>query len=224
MTDIQTKEAEVVELVIVKKDLTSLIKDADKAVYEVMSEISSPDWRNLPPNQMAVLLMQRPLPIAGGGTTYLTFRQALYFAVRAYELGLSPFGSSLWFDPARFSVNITLEGKRELARLRGIDLGPPSFVEKEREWTTVRSNETVEAAKKAGFTKDLGITCKIRVGDPKQGEFSEYTAWLSEWLQPRSPVWMGKTQHMLCLRANEKAITLALGTGASIMPDERELD
>ena len=64
----------------------------------------------------------------------------------------------------------------------------------------------------------------MRVGDPKNKEFVNYTAWLSEWSVSRSPVWKSKPSHMLTIRANEKAVTLALGVGASAMPDERELD
>jgi hypothetical protein len=71
---------------------------------------------------------------------------------------------------------------------------------------------------KDGFAKDVGIKCKMRVGLPANKEYVEYTAYLSEWYVPRSPVWKGKPMHMLQTRACEKAISLVLGTGASDMP------
>ena len=206
-------------------NLGALVKDADQGIYKAMSGLESLDWKNLKPNQTAVLLMQRPMAVSGGGTMYLNLRQALYFAVRAYELGVSPFSSAVWFDPAKFSVNLTLEGKREVARLRGIDLGPPSFKEITREWADIpKMTDTAEEAKKAGFTKDVAIECSMRVGDPRHNERANYTAWLSEWFQPKSPLWKSKPIHMLTTRAQEKCITSVLGTGASTMPDEKDLD
>jgi hypothetical protein len=206
-------------------NLGAMVKDADQPIYKAMSGLESLDWKNLKPNQTAILLMQRPMAVSGGGTMYLNLRQALYFAVRAYELGVSPFSSAVWFDPAKFSVNLTLEGKREVARLRGIDLGPPSFEEVSREWKDIpKMTDGAEEVKKAGFTKDMGIKCRIRVGKPEHKEYTEYIAWISEWYQPKSPLWKGKPTHMLQTRAQEKAITAALGTGASTMPDEKDLE
>jgi len=225
MSDV--KDAEVVpETALIKTDdFKALVKESDLPILKAMSSMNTLDWKNLAPNQMAVLLMQRPMTVSGGGVMYLNFRQALYFAVRAYELGVSPFSSAVWFDPQKFSVNLTLEGKREVARIRGIDLGPPSFEELSREWTAVpKMTDTADECKKAGFIKDLGIKCRIRVGDPKHAEHVEYIAWLSEWYQPKSPLWKSKPSHMLQTRAQEKAITFALGTGASSMPDEKELE
>ncbi len=205
-------------------DLESLVKENDRGVYKAMAGMDTLDWKNLKPNHAAVLLMQKPYPVAGGGTMYLNIKQALFLAVRAFELGVSPFSGAVWFDPAKFTVNLTLEGKREVARNRGIDLGPPSFQLIERKWEDLpKDTTTAQDAQKAGYRKDIGAKCKIRVGDPKNQEFSEYTAWLSEWFQSRSPVWKEKPEHMLQTRAMEKAITLALGTGASSMPDERDL-
>lgn len=220
----EVKEAEVVELVVIKpKEFTGLVKEQDRPLLDIM-ENTTLDWKSLKPNQMAVMLMQKPFSVSGGGTTYLTFRQALYFAVRCFELGVSPFSDSVWFDPQRFSVNLTLAGKREVARNRGIDLGPPSFEEVGREWTDVgRMTPTGDAAKKAGFTKDVGIKCHIRVGNPEHKEYVDYTAYISEWYVDRSPVWREKPMHMLTTRAQEKAISMALGTGASSMPSEDEL-
>lgn len=196
-------------------NLDHLVKEQDRPLLAIM-ENQTLDWRELKPNQTAVLLMQKPFNVSGGGVTYLNFRQALYFAVRCFELGVSPFSDEVWFDPARFSVNLTLAGKRTVARNKGIDLGPPSFEELTREWKDVsRVTDVTQAAQKAGFTKDVGVKCKIRVGDPKHQEYTEYICWLSEWYVPRSPVWQAKALHMLQTRAQEKAISAALGTGAS---------
>ena len=132
------KEAEVVvEAALVKTDgFSNLVKESDKPLLGIM-ENTTLDWKSLKPNQMAVLLMQKPFSVSGGGQLYLSFKQALYFAVRCFELGVSPFSNSVWFDPAKFSVNLTLEGKREVARNKGIDLGPPTFEELSREWKDV---------------------------------------------------------------------------------------
>jgi hypothetical protein len=165
--------------------------------------------------------MQKPFMAQGGGQMYLNFKQAILFATRCYELGVSPFSSEVWFDPNRASVNLTLEGKRQVARAKGIDLGPPKFEELSRTWADIaRQTPLVEDLKKAGFGKDLGIKCRIRVGDPTHKEEAEYIAWLSEWYVPRSPVWQAKPIHMLQTRATEKCISMALGTGASDFPAE----
>ena len=222
----QVKEAEVVvETALVPVDnMTALLKDSDKPVFKAMENLGTLNWRDLKPNQTALLLMQRPMAVSGGGSMYLSFKQALYFAVRAYELGVSPFSSGIWFDPNRFAVNLTLEGKKEVARNKGIDLGPPKFEMLTREWKDVpKVTEAGEEAKKAGFTKDVGYKCSIRVGDVKNQEYVDYTAWMNEWYVGRSPLWKQKAEHMLQIRAHDKAISMAMGTGISSFPDEKEL-
>lgn len=215
---VEVKTGEVIDTLVLKKDdMLAMIKDNEKGVYAAMSGMDTLDWKNLKPNQTALLLMQKPFPVSGGGQMNLTFKQALLFAVRAYELGISPFSSGIWFDPNRSSVNLTLEGKRELARLKGIDLGPPKFEELSREWKDVRASDTAKECQTAGFPKDIGYKCTMRVGNPEYKEYVEYVAWLSEWYVSRSPVWKAKASHMLQTRATEKAISLAMGTGASDM-------
>lgn len=217
MTEI-IKEAEVVPEValVVKSDMQDLVKPQEQGLLKVIETLDNLDWRSLKPHQTALLLMQKPFPANGGGVMYLSFKQAILFATRCFELGLSPFSSEVWFNANNAAVNLTLEGKRQLARNRGIDLGPPQFEEVAREWTAVaKINDNGEAAKKAGFPKDIGIKCKIRVGPRDYNEYSEYTAYLSEWYVPKSPVWQQKPIHMLQTRATEKAISMALGTGAS---------
>lgn len=228
MSEIEVKDGEIVEtnkaLVPVKPDLTPMVKEQDRPLLAVMETLNSLNWRELTPPQLALLIMQKPFMAQGGGTMYLSFKQAILFATRCFELGVSPFSSEVWFDPNRATVNLTLEGKRQVARNRGIDLGPPQFEELSREWKDVaRLNDNAKAAQQAGFTKDIGVKCKIRVGDPGIKEYSEYIAWLSEWFVPKSPVWNQKPIHMLQTRATEKAISMALGTGASEMVgNERE--
>lgn len=227
MADLQelkdVKDAEVVE----EKALApidagfAMVKEADKPIFALMSKADSLDWRALPPNQMALLLTQKPFPAPGGGTSYLNLRQALLFALRAYELGVSPLSSEVWFDPNRGTTNLTLEGKKQVARNRGIDLGPPQFEDLSREWNELpKSNETAEELKKLGYPRDLGVRCRVRVGKPEHQEYSTYTCWLSEWFVGRSPVWKAKTAHMMQTRAYEKCISLAMGTGASDAVDE----
>jgi hypothetical protein len=204
-----------------KTTMSDMVKPQEIPLMEMMSELANLDWRELKPHQTALLLMQKPFMAQGGGTMYLSFKQSILFATRCYELGVSPFSSEVWFDPNRASVNLTLEGKRQVARNKGIDLGPPKFEELEREWDKLpKVSETATAVKAAGFTRDVGIKCKIRVGDPKHQEYTEYIAWLSEWYVSRSPVWQSKPLHMLQTRACEKAISMALGTGASDFPAE----
>lgn len=231
MSDVQVKEAEVIDdkLALVKASnmdsLTSLVKENDKTVFSALSTVQTLDWRNLPPNVMAFLLTQKPFTVSGGGITYLNIRQAMLFALRAYELGLSPLSDNVWFDLNRGTVNVTLSGKRELARLRGIDMGPPTFEDQTRAWDSIpKITQAGEEARKAGFASDVGCKCSIRVGDPKNAEHVSFTAWLNDWYQPKSPVWKEKYAHMLAVRANEKALTLILGTGSSQMPDDKELE
>jgi len=218
-TEVNTETGEIVEGAIVKRDdISAMVKEQDRPLLAIMSKMNSMNWRELEPPQLAVLIMQKPFMAQGGGTMYLSFKQAILFATRCYELGVSPFSSEVWFDPNRATVNLTLEGKRQVARAKGIDLGPPKFEELSRKWEDLaRTTDVVEALKKLGFNKDVGVKCSIRVGDPKNQEHSEYIAWLSEWFVERSPVWKAKPTHMLQTRAAEKAISMALGTGASDM-------
>lgn len=213
------KEAEVLagtELAKNEGSMSDMVKAQDIPLLRVMETMDSLDWKALKPHHTALLLMQKPFPVSGGGTTFLTFKQAIIFATRCFELGVSPFSSEVWYDPQRASTNLTLEGKRQVARNRGIDLGPPQFEETSREWSEVANvSKAGQEAKTAGFKKDIAIRCKIRVGNPEHKEYSEYTAWLSEWYVSKSPVWQQKPLHMLQTRACEKAISLALGTGAS---------
>lgn len=214
---VDVKTGEIVEetAIATKTDISALVKETDKPLLGIMETMNSLNWRELTPPQLAVLIMQKPFVAQGGGSMYLSFKQAILFATRCFELGVSPFSSEVWFDPNRATVNLTLEGKRQVARNKGIDLGPPKFEELSREWDKVRNSDNVESLKKQGFKSDVGVKCLIRVGDPKFQEYAEYIAWLSEWFVERSPVWKAKPLHMLQTRSCEKAISMALGTGSS---------
>ena len=225
-TEVNIKTGEVVEeTALAKNDFKKLVKENDLPILAVAETLDTLDWGKLKPHQAALLLMTKPFTVSGGGTMFLNFKQALLFAVRAFELGISPLSDSVWFDPARGTCNLTLAGKKEVARNRGIDLGPPEIEEVTREWGSIaKVNETGEQAQKDGFTKDVGVKVRMRVGNPAHKEYVTYIAWLSEWYVPRSPVWKAKPMHMLTTRATEKAISLVLGTGASSMPDEKDLE
>lgn len=220
--DAEIKEAEVVtETALATRDAQAKalgVNERDMPILKVVEQMNDLDWRAMKPHQMAVLLMSKPYSVRGGGTTFLTFRQALFFATRCFELGVSPFGDEVFFDAAKFSVNLTLSGKKAVARNKGIDLGPPTFEELTREWKDVpRMTQVGLEAQRLGFTRDVGCKCTMRVGDPARNEQGNYTAWLSEWMVVSSPVWKEKTYHMLQTRATEKCISLLLGTGASSM-------
>lgn len=221
---VEIKEGEVVpDTELVKSsDISSMVKEADKPLLGIMQSMTSMNWRELTPPQLAVLIMQKPFT-ANGGTMYLSFKQAILFATRCFELGVSPFSSEVWFDPNRASVNLTTEGRKVVARNKGLDLGPPQFEDLERSWDVIpRVTPLVEELKKLGFTKDVGIKCRIRVGNHQPVEYAEYLCWLSDWYVPKSPVWQAKYLHMLQVRATDKCLTMAMGTGLSEMIPDHE--
>ena len=213
--DIKTGEVIAETALIPRAGMESLVKTQDLPLLSVMEQLDTLDWSKLKPHYVALLLMQKPLN-AGGGVMYLTFKQALIMAYRCAELNLSPFSSEVWFNINTSSVNITTEGRKRLARNQGIDLGPPQLEEVKRPWPSNSNNVSkIEELKKLGFNEDLGIKCRVRVGDPKHQEHAEYTAYLSEWMMVKSPVWRERPMHMLQTRAYDKTLSLAMGTGIS---------
>lgn len=220
-------EAELVEPTAILKPpdtadmvLATLIKPADQPVLAAVRALQSFDWKNMKPPELALLLMQKPFPVSGG-TIYLTLRQALLFAAGCYELGVSPLSNQVWPDLNKGTVNLTYEGKKVVARDKGLDTGPPQFTRLERTWEQVNMRQqSASDAKAAGFLKDVGFACKMRVGK----DVAEYTAWLSEWYMKSSPTWQNKPEHMLQVRCAEKTLTFALGTGISALPDEKEIE
>jgi len=207
---------EVIEVPKSTSGMELMVKEAERPLLNVMETLDTLEWSKLKPHQMALLIMQKPMNGPGGGVMYLSFKQAILFATRCYELGVSPFSSEVWYNPNNASTNLTLEGKKRVARNLGLELGPPQFEEVSRDWKEVaKVNENGKAAQAAGYQRDLGIKCRIRVGNPEYKEYSEYTAYLSEWYVGKSPVWQQKPIHMLQTRACEKAISMAMGVGAS---------
>lgn len=182
---------------------------------EALHELQSFDWKALPPHVMAMVLMKKPYRGKSGEPDYyLSPEQALVFAMRCFELGLSPLSSEVWFDRDRWSVNVTLEGKLRLARERG-NIGPPQFNPQERPWRK-------GSVPLAGFEKEPGIECSITVGANNQN--CTYLCWMSEWYVASSPVWKAKPLHMLQIRAYDKALAFAAGVGVSEYPSEKEID
>ena len=176
--------------------------------------ITSFDWKQIPPPFMAELLMQTPFRGgAGEPDYYLSAYQAYRFAIRCYELGLSPLSTEVWYNPKNNMTNTTFEGKLKLARLNKMNLGPPRFEEKRRPFPKGRSI--------GGFDQDLGISCRMTTG--KAGDDAEYTAWLSEWYVPTSPVWKAKPDHMLRVRSAEKCLSFASGLGVSELMGDQDL-
>ncbi len=84
-------------------------------------------------------------------------------------------------------------------------------------------SEVVKEAQKL-FTEDYGITCSIRVGPVANNEHAKDTIWLSDWFVPRSPVWRERPTHMLKIRAQEKVLTMCIGTGLSAIPSEQDVE
>jgi|SRR5215471_314191 len=170
------------------------------------------NWKTLKPNVMARVLMKKPYRgKTGEPDYYLTPEQALVFAMRSFELGLSPLSSEVWFDRDRWSTNVTLEGKIRLARERGIT-GAPTFKEEKRPWR--KGSPAL-----LGYAEEPGITATIKAGDSE----CSYTVWLSEWMVSTSPVWKAKPTHMMMVRAYDKVLAFAAGVGVSSMPDEKEI-
>jgi hypothetical protein len=185
----------------IKKSAAEVLQ---KKQLDTFSEISSLDWKNIPPPMLAQMLVKIPFKGSSGEPDYfLEPFQAMIFAMRCFELGLSPFSNEVWFNPKNNKVNVTFEGKLKLARKQGLDLGPPRF-----ERIPADPGKTLVAYK-----------CKIK---SPHGD-CEYTATLKEWQVPSSPVWKAKPDHMLQLRAAEKCLSFASGIGTSELPGEADL-
>jgi hypothetical protein len=171
---------------------------------ERLSGIESLDWKKIPPPMLAQMLIN--IPFKGSGTDpdyYLQPWQAMIFAMRCFELELSPFSNEVWFNPKNNKVNVTFEGKLKLARKNGLNLSPPVF-----------ERIPEDAAKPL-----MAVKCTITAPHGP----CVYTATLKEWRMPSSPVWRDRPEHMLQLRAAEKCLSFATGTGASELMGEADL-
>ena len=185
------------------------IAKREAAQEAIVGSFASFDWRNVPPPAMAQILIRKPFSGKQGDPPYyLKLDQALYFAMRCYDLGVSPLGAEAWFDPARWVVNLTAEGQRRVARNLGLNLGPPRGEWLEREWPAEKPPLIINGK---AVPKDIGHTCRMDVNG--RGDVT-YTAWLSEWFRP-TPIWREQYRHMLQVRSQDHAIEFATGVGMS---------
>lgn len=186
---------------IVKSDLAA---QKQKAEIEKFSQVTTLDWKNIPPPMLAQLLVNIPFKGATGEPDYyLQPWQAMIFALRAFELGLSPFSNEIWFNPKNNKTNVSFEGKLKLARMHGMKLSPPVF-------------KRIPAEESKPL---VAYKCTIISPDGP----CEYTATLKEWMVAKSPVWREKPDHMLQLRAAEKCLSFATGSGSSELMGEQDL-
>src|SRR5580765_4224334 len=175
-----------------------------KKQLDALNSIASFDWKAVPPPMLAQMLVN--IPFKGGQNEpdyFLAPWQAMIFAMRCFELGLSPFSNEVWFNPKNNKVNVTFEGKLKLARKMGLNLSPPKLV-----------RDPIDKTKPL-----ISYTCTITSPTGP----CEYTAVLKDWIQPKSPVWKEKPEHMLQLRAAEKCLSFASGIGSSELMGEQDL-
>lgn len=208
-----------IPVVVAKKSAGEILqeKQAEKrnAELEFVRQFSDLDWKKLPPPLMAQLLTRIPRK---GRTQepdwYMTYEQGLAFAIRCFELGLSPLSDDVFFMRDTWKAGITTSGKRRLARVDGLNLSPPQMTRRTRPWV---------GRAQFGLAEDVGYECKMVVNNDSQNP-ATYMAWISEWGVSGSPVWQAKPEHMIQVRAYEKCLTFASGSGISQMPDEQELE
>jgi hypothetical protein len=187
----------------------------NEELIQLVGNLESLDWKKIKPHIMAQILTK--IPYRGKKDDppyYLSPIQALIFAIEAYRMGLSPLSDQCFFNKDSHKVNATLSGKKAMSRDMGLNFGPPKF---ERV-----SKPFVGGKKIAGFTEDIGYKCTMEVKGFRDS--AEYTAYLSEWYMPYSPVWKEKPEHMLQTRAQEKAISSASGVGASELPSPHDIE
>lgn len=178
--------------------------DKQKAELDKLSSIQSLDWKAIPPPMLASILVN--IPFRGGANEpdyYLQPWQAMIFALRCFKLGLSPFSNETWFNTKNNKVNVTFEGKLKLARMGGLNLSPPIF----------------ERIPEDPAKPLVAYKCTITAPHGK----CEYTATLKEWKVATSPVWRDRPEHMLQLRAAEKCLSFATGSGSSELMGEQDL-
>jgi hypothetical protein len=171
---------------------------------DALQNIASFDWKTVPPPMLAQMLVNIPFKGGQGEPDYFLMPwQAMIFAMRCFELGLSPFSNEVWFNPKNNKVNVTFEGKLKLARKMGLNLSPPQL-----------TRDPIDKSKPL-----ISYTCVIHSPTGP----CEYTAVLKDWIQPKSPVWRERPEHMLQLRASEKCLSFASGIGSSELMGEQDL-
>lgn len=149
-----------------------------------------------------------------GGEYQLEPWQALAWAKFAKEEGLSTGGNETFFDPVNGKCGVTLEGKKRKSRDLGYNFGPPVFEKSVRPWPKGK-------IKIQGFEEDMAYTCSMEIVGFKAQ--ARYTAWLSDWYVSSNPNWVAKTDHMLQVRAQEKAMSMSSGVGVSEQISEMQI-
>lgn len=175
------------------------------------------DWKQCPPAALARLIAAVPYGQKDGIDVYYSDIQAIILAQSCFEMGLSPFRNHAYLNPKNNKLALYVEGQQELARIRGIKIGPARYQEVFRPYPveTKYNREKIATLKLLGFEQDPGITCSIEVLGFKNE--AVYTCWGSEWIVVRNPVWLDRFWFMIRTRAKGK--TLAEITGADISED-----
>lgn len=184
------------------KEERALVKTTE-STNAALALPTSMDWKKWELPMTAALLAQIPMP-SRDGDKYLSPQQAAIWAIVSYEQGLSPFTGETWFNPQNNKVNLTLQGKLTRARNLGMKLGAPTF-----------ERIPADATKPC-----IAYKCILPTSNGKV----EYTATLAEWLMPTNPNWKNRPEHMLQVRAYEKAVSFAAGVGASEDPGDRDIE
>lgn len=186
-----------------------------------MESVGDLDWKRLPPFIMAQILIRKPYKGKRGEQYYLSREQALMFAMRCFEVGLSPLSSEVWFNPETCQTNITAEGQKQLMSNRGV-VASPAMCEGpvKREWPMGKPVPSGIAAYVKTYGGDVGYKCTIEVLIAGKWFPANFTAWLSEWYKP-SPTWDSITDTMLRTRAEDKCRESITGVGQSGMPEEK---
>ncbi|KKL82357.1 hypothetical protein LCGC14_1985560 [marine sediment metagenome] len=176
-----------------------LVKIDNKAI-EVVSQFKSFKWDDVPPQAMAVLLTK--IPRKGRKNEpdwYMTIEQGLIHALRCKKWDIDPTDTHLtWFNRETWESNLMAEGNEEVARNKGINLGPPSF-------------ETLSRNHKG--KDEIGVRCTRIVNGDRENPVS-YTAWLSEW-KMNTGQWATREEWMLHVRSEDKLTQLCMGVGIS---------
>jgi len=180
------------------------------------------DWKKMTEGtRMAALAtLIRATPYAftrEGEPLYYNNLQAIMLAQNCFELGLNPFRNHVYINPKNNKLSFYVEGQQELARQRGLRIGPARYTELTRPFPpeNIKNKARIEAIKSLGYEADIGVKCEIEVMGFKHD--AESVVWASEWLVPKNPVWLDRLSHMLRTRAKGRA--LAEITGADISED-----
>jgi hypothetical protein len=184
-----------------KQSQVEIMRSKDREMFQ---DITSFDWKKIPPPVMVEIIKRTPM--RGGANEpdyFLADYQAWRFAIRCYEIGLSPLSTEVWYNPRNNMTNVTYEGKQKLSRINQLNLSPPKL-----ERIPVELDKPLVAYK---------CTIQSPTGP------STYTATLKEWKVGTSPVWRDKAEHMLQLRASEKCLSFAMGLGSSELMGEQDL-